>query len=1064
MTVPAGRLPGIPRGGERAIRNLRGFASWQSARSRHPVIDKPVAQSFLPVMRIPPFLLAVGLILPLSIQAQEAPAPAPKPVPVPVPASAPSALPVWIWVENATVQTAHFRKEFQVPADVTQAILVSAAEATYQVYVNGTRVGRGKGATGLNIDLITAELKPGGKNSIAVRVEEAKDKTQFVARLVLTAKAGETVIVTDDTWKATARAEKGWQGLDFVPPAQNTWAAATKRADVVAAGDAPVTLEKLVKIEIQVPQATPVDLIKVKEGFKVELLYSVPKEKEGSWVAMTVDSKGRFIVSDQYGFLYRLPAPAPGKVIEEGQVEKIEVDLGGAQGLLWAHESLYVVLNTNEHGGRGLYRVKDTNGDDKLDKVELLKKFEENGGEHGPHAVLLGPDKTSIYVVCGNQTALPDGITSRVPPVWDEDQILPRIYGRGFMKGVLAPRGWIAKTDPDGKNWEILCTGFRNEYDAGFNRDGELFSYDADMEWDMNLPWYRPTRVNHVISGAEFGWRNGSAKWPDYYSDSFGAVVNIGPGSPTGTVFGYGAKFPAKYQDAFFICDWSYGKLYAVHMTPDGASYTATFEEFIAAQPLPLTDLVVHPDGALYFAIGGRKVQSGLYRVTYTGQESTEPSKGIPGGEKERALRHSLEKWHVGAPSPAAITEAWPHLASQDRAIRYAARTAIEHQPVERWIGMAVSESDPQARLAALIALARAGKGQPNILDTLIASLGTLDYAKLTHQQRLDLIRAYSLTVVRHGGGYPNTLTPDQTKRILAHLDPVFPAKTPEENIELSQLMANLNSPTLPKKAMELLAGAPSQEEQIAYAKNVRLTTTGWNLDLRKQYFTWLVRALTYKGGASFDLFIQDIRNDAIASLSEDDKVALKPLIDAKPESAAPQFAAKVREFVKNYTVADFNDVIHVGLEGNRDFTNGRNVFGTVGCFACHRFKQEGGAIGPDLTSVAGKFGPNDLLESIIDPNKEISDQYGAMMFEMNDGSMVIGRVMNLNGDNIMVNVNMYDPNQIVGVDRKQLKGMKPSPVSMMPPGLVNVLSKDDVLDLLAYLLSKGNPDDPMFK
>ena len=83
------------------------------------------------------------------------------------------------------------------------------------------------------------------------------------------------------------------------------------------------------------------------------------------------------------------------------------------------------------------------------------------------------------------------------------------------------------------------------------------------MEYDFNTPWYRPTRVCHVVSGAEFGWRNGAGKRPEWYPDNLPPVVNIGPGSPTGMIFGYGAKFPAKYQKALFILDWSWGKLYA---------------------------------------------------------------------------------------------------------------------------------------------------------------------------------------------------------------------------------------------------------------------------------------------------------------------------------------------------------------------------------------------------------------------------------------------------------------------------------------------------------------------
>ena len=83
------------------------------------------------------------------------------------------------------------------------------------------------------------------------------------------------------------------------------------------------------------------------------------------------------------------------------------------------------------------------------------------------------------------------------------------------------------------------------------------------------------------------------------YEDSLPPVVNIGPGSPTGVAFGYGAKFPAKYQDAFFASDWSYGKLYAVHLKPEGSGYGADVEEFVTGTPLPLTDVVVNPvDGA----------------------------------------------------------------------------------------------------------------------------------------------------------------------------------------------------------------------------------------------------------------------------------------------------------------------------------------------------------------------------------------------------------------------------------------------------------------------------------
>ena len=219
----------------------------------------------------------------------------------------------------------------------------------------------------------------------------------------------------------------------------------------------------------------------------------------------------------------------------------------------------------------------------------------------------------------------PDKIDASQPPRnWGEDQLLPRQWdANGHARGILAPGGWVAKTDPDGKTWEMVSIGFRNSYDMAFNADGELFVYDADMEWDFGMPWYRPTRVVHATGGSEFGWRSGTGKWPSYYVDSLPPMVEIGPGSPVGVTFGYGAKFPAKYQKALFICDWTFGTMYAIHAEPSGSTYKATKEEFLSRTPLPLTDNAVGPDGALYFTIGGRGTQSELYRVTYAGPEPT---------------------------------------------------------------------------------------------------------------------------------------------------------------------------------------------------------------------------------------------------------------------------------------------------------------------------------------------------------------------------------------------------------------------------------------------------------
>ena len=134
---------------------------------------------------------------------------------------------------------------------------------------------------------------------------------------------------------------------------------------------------------------------------------------------MTSDSAGRLIVSDQNGHLYRVtPSPVPAAGIEK--VEKIDVRLGGAQGLLCAFDSLYVVVNDGDKNKSGLYRVQDTDGDDQYDSVEPLK-YLKGRGEHGPHGIVLSPDGKSLYVIAGNNTDLPQDIDEfRLPNTWSE--------------------------------------------------------------------------------------------------------------------------------------------------------------------------------------------------------------------------------------------------------------------------------------------------------------------------------------------------------------------------------------------------------------------------------------------------------------------------------------------------------------------------------------------------------------------------------------------------------------------------------------------------------------------
>lgn len=824
------------------------------------------------------------------------------------------------------------------------------------------------------------------------------------------------------------------------------------------------------------PSATPAESLKLVKDFKVELLYSVPKSLQGSWVNLCVDPKGRLIVSDQYGPLYRITPPARFSAESETKVEKLDLPLGGAHGLLWAFDCLYVMVNERVKidGAwvrQGLHRVRSKDGGDTFEKPELLREVR-GEGEHGSHAILLAPDGRSLYIVCGDATKMVRPLAaSRVPEIWGEDHLLPRMPdGNGFMANVLGPGGCIYKVDPDGRNWELISTGYRNEFDAAFNRHGELFTYDADMEWDINTPWYRPTRVCLATSGSEFGWRNGAGKWPPYYPDSLPAIYNVGPGSPTGVSFGYGARFPAKYQEALFMCDWSYGKMYAVHMTPNGSAYKAAAEEFLSGSPLPLTDVVINPkDGALYFTIGGRRTQSGLYRVTYVGQESTEPSKGDDTGAEARAVRHSLEAFH-GKRDPKAVEAAWPYLSHPDRYIRFAARVAIEHQDPKHWQERALTEKDPVRAINALLALVRATGQDPfhhprkpgdpvpgaALKTPILQALERIEWSQLTDSQRLDLLRVYGILFNRLG--WPERAA---RARLIHRFDPCFPAKGRDLNAELCLLLVYLEAPGVAAKALALIAEAPTQEEQIEYARSLRVLETGWTPVERKEYFTWYRNAANFKGGASLRGFLRIMKKDALATLTAKEAADLQPVLEASPLAPTP-IASRPRPFVQQWKPEELVPLVENGLS-KRDFDRGRRLFGEAKCFACHRFDNEGGAQGPDLTAISGRYSVRDLLEKVLDPNKAISDQYAANIFSLTDGRVVSGRIVNYHGDIMQVMTNMLDPNALVNVDRKRVESLERSKVSMMPTGLLDTFKKEEILDLVAYLLSRGDRNNARF-
>tara|TARA_R110002167_G_scaffold36686_18_gene115909 strand:- start:3174 stop:5729 length:2556 start_codon:yes stop_codon:yes gene_type:complete len=831
-------------------------------------------------------------------------------------------------------------------------------------------------------------------------------------------------------------------------------------------------------------------------GFELEELYHPSAHGQGSWVSLAQSEEGVIYACDQYGKIYTFNAPSIGSVVKPDQVDSLDLKIGEAHGLLWAHNSLYVSVNKNweddvpddQESGSGVYRITDTDSDGKLDKVTMLLKLQ-GAGEHGPHSFVLAPNGEDIYFIAGNHTLVPEPVLehSLLPTNWGEDNLFkPYLDARGHANDIKAPGGWIAKFNPDGTEWELISAGYRNPFDMAFNQDGELFAYDADMEWDIGMPWYRPTRICHVTSGSEYGWRTGSGKWPAYYPDNLPAVHNLEQGSPTAVLSGARLNFPAKYKNGLLVMDWSFGTVYFIDLKRKGSSYTAEREEFLSGTPLPLTDMIAGIDGNLYFATGGRRIDSHFYRLRYTGTDLGTPENTVDSeSEGLRELRHRIEKYH-SEKSMDAIPLAWDNLDHEDRYIRYAARVALENQPTQEWQERFFSEKNPIKLIEAGIAMAH--QGDKSLEGRILDKLNTLKLEQLSKEQQIALLRNYSLLFIRMG-------EPDNvhSKAVTKKLKPYFPNASNAVTKELAQLLLYLKSDGITTSLVDLLEKHTAEKtvtegvemlseeatlrseqygplirdviakmppsEAIHYGMLLSNATEGWNKELRERYFSWFYDVLGAKGGMSFKAYMENVRQRAIANVPEIERSYFEEISGVYDPSTAVADLPQPIGPGSNYTGNMIGELIWGGgMDGYKGtIADGERAFQAAMCVLCHRMRGEGGASGPDLTQAHTKFGSYDMMFAIYSPNDEISDQYANTLFHMNDGKKMAGRIKSEAGDSITIMPNPFNESFTFQLAKSAIIKRELSPVSPMPPGLLNRLNEQEIKDLFAFLQSGGD-------
>lgn len=922
-------------------------------------------------------------------------------------------------------------RSFEQKGTLLKAILLLAADTETEVILNGSSVASLQTAAGeaaRSLD-ITSHIRP-GQNTLQFTARHPR----LAALLELNGDlARKEWIATDAAW--TSPEGPLTQAAVDTDPARNPF-------DLKKTFDA-YNSWQLAKRDRQ-SQATEVSQFILPAGFKVELIRSAQAD-EDSWVAMAFDPQGRLTLAMEKKGLLRWDPQKQSMV-------RINDSLLECRGLLHAHGSLYAHANNS----KGLYRLTDREGDGSFDEVKEILHTE-GGVGHGRNHLKLGPDG-NLWLACGNNVLLPSPIAETSPlqnQRWD--QLLPNPWdGTMFDGNVELPAGYIMRVKPDGSDIQIMAGGLRNPLDIAFNRDGELFTFDADMERDVGTPWYMPNRVLHVVSGADFGWRRGTGRLSASYVDTLPSVADIGLASPTAVFFGHGAKFPPPFEEALFICDWSYGRIIAVHPKSQGASYTSSFETFITGRPLNVTDGCIGPDGALWFITGGRGTQSGLYRVTWTGALETEKVvQEVDANRPLRELRHRLESHHDGIAEDVKNTafEALMNLDHDDRHIRWAARVALERMPMGLWAEEILGESKGWRGILGGLALARVG--DTAIQDRLFSRLLSLDWKSLSEEQQLAVLRVIGISWSRHG--IPSE---DRQKALLTMMEPLFPqaAERVQINRELCRLLIALKSPQVIAKTLPLLRTATTSEDLLFYPLHLRYLTEGWGLNSRRVMFEALNRAEHMNGASTFFKAIQDTRNEMAAALSPIEAQSLAALIHP-PQPVALTPHAMPGHSYKVWKMEDLESKLDQVGSTLRSYDKGRAAAISAQCVFCHTMSPDrslpAGLFGPELIQVSARFGRRDLLDHILNPSKVVDEKYRFLTLTRTDGKKVSGSLESEDDERVVLKPNPLSP-ETVEIGKSLIRSRTAAEVSPMPAGLLNALRLEQILDLLAFMEAGG--------
>lgn len=817
--------------------------------------------------------------------------------------------------------------------------------------------------------------------------------------------------------------------------------------------------------------------VRAPEGFEVNMFAVPPDINYPVCVTASVDGVV-FVGVDENGSLDR--ARGRGRIIKcvdtdgDGKADKFTTFalIESPRGLIYDGETLYVMHPPD------MMSLRDTDGDGIADERNVLVKglgfdLDFRGADHTTNAHSLGIDGW-LYVAVGDY---------------------------GFMNAVGADGtklkmrgGGVVRVRPDGSELEIVARGLRNIYDVSVDSKMNLFTRDNTNDgggWNV--------RFSHIIPMAHYGY---PSLYKNFNDEIMQPLKDYGGGSGTGAAYVQDSRLPEKYQSAVLTCDWGRSAVYFHDVKRKGAIFVDNQETFVT-MPRP-TDADADGLGNIYITswMGGgfnfKNPEVGFVVQLRKKGLATQPKLNLDKAGDAALVGHLLAESHavrMQAQQELLRRDDKAGLGKRVFAIAGDKGAALESRIAALYTYKQLLGAGANAGLVKLV---NDDAIKPYVLKVLVDRKSELDgvlvgvYEKALAsddaQVRLEGLIGLGRLGAKKSAGKVFGLLRDRDAAVRhiavkvlvelnAHEVVIGALKSSDEQTQMSALrvMREMHDAAvveaLSKRLGETDSRSLSQELLTTMIRLYHLEgewTKGWwgtRPDTSGPYYQrekWeqseviekaLVAFVNRADWAALEHVHHQLGRHKVKLKSLDGK--MKEVADGKGKKEMQKkdqvvvvpAAGKVEEGAVG--LMKFEEVLKAVGKGKGDVALGKKLFTQQGCAVCHTVSDKETPKGPFLGQVGAKYSREEILQSIIEPGKVVSQGFETTVVKTKDGKEIAGFVSKEAGDEI----EMRDiTGKAYQIKKSDIAKREHLPISMMPPGLVSALKPAELRALLSYL------------